>query len=882
MTRAHASFDPVLALRPTDSVYDGDSDDDGGSTFQLNHTLAQIIGPNGSRIATMDAHKLISAFLEKPNANKYAHVSRRVCAMRQPPKPALRTARSAHAANEEEMQHNKQHNKHVFDQAEANALRAALKSIPAAPPCRALVCGAWADAVHAASFENGSRLAQRGALAALLAAVGGFAVRLDGPGWNKRERCAERAVAHATAGMPDTRAEDVVVFDVGIGGADGRCVPLHAARSARRFARDIPSESASSARDKAGPPHALALLQDDIANVLRRRASSAAVSADVQDVLTSVLVALSSSHVQAAPNRAAASLWTHVLQMVAKLDGRDEVSPLDVWLVLDWHVDILGLQDDDTSANALCLAFHGHRAVARVVGDPPWHALTTLVQQDASNILAHVRACEHAISTAALDAEDADAALLLKASDITKRTGPYLIPAEDDRALASELAEMLDVLAEVGTGWGSHPGHAAPMLRRHLWVTRRGFMASYERALAYANTMATEACRGNLRGSSSPMASAAAELRTAAVARWPSAREALAFEQLNAEQGGAQFFTGNELDAESFNSLAVGRFDDVGSLVGSYPRIFPWEAKSMQSHGDDDVEDDIDWETEMAKMRAIVLTSYAALPPLAPTDGSYAPLEPPEPLPVVAAVSAVYAAGPPPDPPQYDEEDARIRELEEEARRQRTEAAEAKARAIAEAKAREEQESRARAEAKAREEEEARQRAVAEAQSREEEEARQRAVAQAKAREEEEARLRAIAQAKAREEEEARLRAIAEERAREEQEARERAEAEARLVEEAQARAEAKAREEREARERAGASEREEQESTNLVSLRRQKLREAKMLRASRDDAPSFMDVVPSPAPLINAPADISLSKQERLRKLRNKQARTSANKSEV
>ena len=99
------------------------------------------------------------------------------------------------------------------------------------------------------------------------------------------------------------------------------------------------------------------------------------------------------------------------------------------------------------------------------------------------------------------------------------------------------------------------------------------------------------------------------------------------------------------------------------------------------------------------------------------------------------------------------------------------------------------------------------------------------------------------------------------------------------MVEEAQARAEAKAREEREARERAGASEREEQESTNLVSLRRQKLREAKMLRASRD---SFMDVVPSPAPLINAPADISLSKQERLRKLRNKQARTSANKSEV
>ena len=65
----------------------------------------------------------------------------------------------------------------------------------------------------------------------------------------------------------------------------------------------------------------------------------------------------------------------------------------------------------------------------------------------------------------------------------------------------------------------------------------------------------------------------------------------------------------------------------------------------------------------MAKMRAIVLTSYAALPPLAPTDGSYAPLEPPEPLPVVAAVSAVYAAGPPPDPPQYDEEDARIRLL---------------------------------------------------------------------------------------------------------------------------------------------------------------------------------------------------------------------------
>lgn len=127
--------------------------------------------------------------------------------------------------------------------------------------------------------------------------------------------------------------------------------------------------------------------------------------------------------------------------------------------------------------------------------------------------------------------------------------------------------------------------------------------------------------------------------------------------------------------------------------------------------------------------------------------------------------------------------------------RKEFEAAQERAKAEAEAKAKAEEEARLAAEAEAKAEEEARLAAEAEAKAKAEEEARLAAEAEAKAKAEEEARLAAEAEAKAKAEEEARLAAEAEAKAK--------AEEEARLAAEAKAKAEAEAAAQRESKESA-------------------------------------------------------------------------------
>ena len=148
--------------------------------------------------------------------------------------------------------------------------------------------------------------------------------------------------------------------------------------------------------------------------------------------------------------------------------------------------------------------------------------------------------------------------------------------------------------------------------------------------------------------------------------------------------------------------------------------------------------------------------------------------------------------------------------------RKEFEAAQERAKAEAEAKAKAEEEARLAAEAKAKAEEEARLAAEAEAKAKAEEEARLAAEAEAKAKAEEEARLAAEAEAKAKAEEEARLAAEAEAKAKAEEEARLAAEAEAKAKAEEEARlaAEAKAKAEAEA-----AAQRESKESAIIAAL---------------------------------------------------------------
>ncbi|HDR3494024.1 TPA: hypothetical protein QCN73_005630 [Bacillus wiedmannii] len=179
-----------------------------------------------------------------------------------------------------------------------------------------------------------------------------------------------------------------------------------------------------------------------------------------------------------------------------------------------------------------------------------------------------------------------------------------------------------------------------------------------------------------------------------------------------------------------------------------------------------------------------------------------------------------------------EEEEAR-KQAEVEARRKAEEEARKREEAEARRKAEEEARKREEVEARRKAEEEARKREEVEVRRKAEEEARKREEAEARRKAEEEARKRAEAEARRKEEEEARKREEAEARRKAEEEARKRAEAEARrkAEEEARKRAEAEAR--RKAEEEAGKqveAQRKEEEK-KLEEVRKRRLEEEKKIK---------------------------------------------------